>query len=346
MLLGGLADEGVVVGVVAVGGVQAEDPQPPGQAAEPDVEQEAHRPGHLLRSRHRTDLDHGSGAGLLRGVRCGTVLHEPTDLGQRNPGRLHGMPERGSAVPLHLEPGTAAARGEEQPQVTMRQQRERCRCHRMTSLGRVPQGQRRRCRAGSAVGDDRRASRVDEPAGRVRHDAGRAGRADGVSLRIVVSGHSDDTTSFDSAWATTLVRALRRRGTGQQSPPQGMRGLRVLFACTGNSARSPKPSCATAPAATSTSSVPAATPNRASTPAPSGSCARSSASTSQSNARAISTRWTPTLNCAVNGDQRGPHHKTAVASTSIIRPGMARAATSTAVDAGCRPGMKPALIRP
>jgi hypothetical protein len=34
-----------------------------------------------------------------------------------------------------------------------------------------------------------------------------------VSLRIVVSGHSDDTTSFDSAWATTLVRALRRRGT-------------------------------------------------------------------------------------------------------------------------------------
>jgi hypothetical protein len=54
---------------------------------------------------------------------------------------------------------------------------------------------------------------IDEPAGRVCHDAGRAGCADGVSLRIVVSGHSDDTTSFDTAWATTLVRALRRRGT-------------------------------------------------------------------------------------------------------------------------------------
>lgn len=111
--------EGGVPDVLAeVRAVHAEQPQPPCQRAEMDVEQEAERgAGHLLGALHRVHLD---GLARVRDVRgrYGPAVHgQPAGLGERDAGRLDDVAERGRAVGDQGRTSLAAFRREEEAQL-------------------------------------------------------------------------------------------------------------------------------------------------------------------------------------------------------------------------------------
>jgi hypothetical protein len=120
-----LLDEGVVVAVVSVGGVDAEQPQPAGERAQVHVQQEPCL-GERLRPGYRGDghpLAASEPVPGRQGPRApGRTIHaqrahaKRADLGQRHPERLHHMPQRRRPVAGHPHPPGAVPRRQEHPQ--------------------------------------------------------------------------------------------------------------------------------------------------------------------------------------------------------------------------------------
>jgi hypothetical protein len=101
-------DEVGVVGIVAVRGVDAQQPQPPGERPEVDIEQEAGAARQALRAGWRVELDHRAVAE--------PVGHRRPHLGQRDAERLHDVADRRPAVVRHHDLRTPPPRREEEPQ--------------------------------------------------------------------------------------------------------------------------------------------------------------------------------------------------------------------------------------
>jgi hypothetical protein len=117
VLPAGLLDEIGVGGVVAVRGVHTEQPQPPGERAEMDVEQQLGRAVQRLRSRASDDLDPLVGRRPPVGRDVSARDAQRTYLGERDTDALHEVPERGAGIPGNLHrPGAPPGR-EQEPQL-------------------------------------------------------------------------------------------------------------------------------------------------------------------------------------------------------------------------------------
>lgn len=117
----GERDELVVLRVVAVGGVHAEQAQAPGQDAQVHVEQQTRRGGgQRLGPGHGLDLDRLTKPGPVRRGRLARLARcchpQCADLGERHPEGLDEVAQGGRAVPAGLDVPAAVPGGQEQAQ--------------------------------------------------------------------------------------------------------------------------------------------------------------------------------------------------------------------------------------
>jgi hypothetical protein len=90
-------DEGVIVEVVGVRGVQADEPHPARQGAEVHIQQEP-RLRQRLRPADRRDANPITGIRLVRRLHRRSVHKNRSDLRQRDTSRLDDVPDRGCAI--------------------------------------------------------------------------------------------------------------------------------------------------------------------------------------------------------------------------------------------------------